>query len=79
MIISKQKMTTSKLANRAINVFIVFEILFIICISVIAIIYVIASLIVMINQMERLTNVYVLPVQLLSFVESMYIDHHKIE
>jgi hypothetical protein len=72
-------MTTSKLANRAINVFVLFEILFIICISVIAIIYVIASLIVMINQMERLTNVYVLPVQLLSFVESMYIDHHKIE
>jgi len=72
-------MTTSKLANRAINVFVLFEILFIICISVIAIIYVIASLIVMINQIERLTNLHVLPVQLLSFVESMYIDHHKIE
>jgi hypothetical protein len=72
-------MTTSKIVNRAINAFVLFEILFIICISVIAIIYVIASLIVMINQMERLTNVHVLPVQLLSFVESMYIDNHKIE
>jgi hypothetical protein len=72
-------MTTSKLANHTINVFVLFEILFIMCISVIAIIYVIASLIVMINQIERLTNVYILPVQLLSRVESMYLDNHKIE
>jgi hypothetical protein len=72
-------MTTSKIANHAINVFICFEIWFIICISVIAIIYVMASLIVMFNQIERLANVSILPVQLLSSVESMYVDHHKIE
>lgn len=72
-------MTTSKIVNRAINVFVLFEILFMMCISVTAIIYVIASLIVMINQMERLANVSVLPVQLLSYIESMYIDNHKIE
>jgi len=64
------KMATSKIANHAINVFICFEILFIVCISVIAIIYVMASLIVIINQMERLANVSILPVQLLSYVES---------
>ena len=72
-------MTTSKLANHTINAFVLFEILFILCVSVIAIIYVIASLIVMINQIERLTNVYILPVQLLSYVELMYLDNHKIE
>jgi hypothetical protein len=72
-------MTTSKIVNRAIDAFVLFEILFIICISIIAIIYVIASCIVIINQIERLTNISILPVQLLSYVESMYIDHHKIE
>ena len=63
-------MTTSKFANLTINAFVLFEILFILFVSAIAIIYVIASLIVMINQIERLTNVYILPVQLLSYVES---------
>lgn len=72
-------MTTSKFANWTINAFVLFEILFMLCISVIAIIYVIASLIIMMNQIERLANVYILPVQLLSYIELMYLDNHKIE
>lgn len=72
-------MTTSKLANYTINAFVLFIMGFMLCVSAIAIIYVIASLIVMINQIERLTNTYILPVQLLSYVELMYLDNHKIE
>jgi hypothetical protein len=72
-------MTTSKLANCAIIACVLFEMVFILFISVVAVVYVIGCLIIMFNQIERLTNVYILPVQLLSFFESMFMDHHKIE
>ena len=62
-------MAISKLADAIIMILISISLLFMVCIGIISILYTIACLIVMVNQIERLLNICILPVQLWSYLE----------
>jgi len=61
----------------AVNIFILLEIVLALCVSIATFVFVIACLTIMFNQIERLLGICISPLQLLSFIESTYVD--KIE
>ena len=61
----------------AVNIFILLEIVLALCVSIATFVFVVACLTIMFNQIERLLGICISPLQLLSFIESTYVD--KIE
>jgi len=61
----------------AVNIFILLEIVLALCVSISTFVFVVACLTIMFNQIERLLGICISPLQLLSFIESTYVD--KIE
>jgi hypothetical protein len=61
----------------AVSIFIFLEIVLALCVSIATFVFVVGCLIIMFNQIERLMGICISPLQLLSFMESTYVD--KIE